>query len=540
MPTDRIILEHSMEAADYTAIDRFAGTCQGEASLPELARFLAERFGIELVLDSDIVAGFLQDSSNLPGKASALCRPQSTREWAAVFQACFRAGLPFTVSAGRSNLTGSATPLSGVLMSTVRMTAPVPSVCESAMTVRAPVGMIVEDLRRAVLAQTGGRLMFPVDPTSRADASVGGAIACNASGFTPGAIGAMRHWVESVDFLLPDGAIVRADRGQYVSSDGAFVLGRDGVQTPLPVPRHRRPALKNASGPFSAPDGQMDFVDLVVGSEGIFGAVTACTLRLARRPAACLDLFFSLPAEADALRLRDRLAATLDGGLGSLSALEYFGANCRRYMDHEERLFHGTHQVAVYIQVPLADANTDDAAADWLRRLAAAQCGVEPDRILLLDNERDRTIFLEARHSLPANSLEVVQRRRTYTIMTDTVVPPERFAEFLADTQGLICSAGLEYLSFGHLGDCHLHFTILPEREQLARAVAVYDAIIQRSAELGGIYSGEHGTGKRKRADFLRCFGSDAVAGIRRTKAAVDPAFLLNRGNVIAAEGAPA
>ena len=29
----------------------------------------------------------------------------------------------------------------------------------------------------------------------------------------------------------------------------------------------------------------------------------------------------------------------------------------------------------------------------------------------VLDNERDRAMFLEARHSLPANSLEVVQRR---------------------------------------------------------------------------------------------------------------------------------
>ena len=27
-----------------------------------------------------------------------------------------------------------------------------------------------------------------------------------------------------------------------------------------------------------------------------------------------------------------------------------------------------------------------------------------------------------------------------------------------------ITAAGLDYLAFGHFGDCHLHFTILPER----------------------------------------------------------------------------
>ena len=50
---------------------------------------------------------------------------------------------------------------------------------------------------------------------------------------------------------------------------------------------------------------------------------------------------------------------------------------------------------------------------------------------------------------------------------------------------------------------------------------------------LGGVYSGEHGTGKRKRGDFLACNGPRGVEDIRRTKAALDPEFLLNRGNVV-------
>jgi len=44
---------------------------------------------------------------------------------------------------------------------------------------------------------------------------------------------------------------------------------------------------------------------------------------------------------------------------------------------------------------------------------------------------------------------------------------------------------------------------------------------------------GEHGTGKRKRLDFLRCYGLEAVEQLRRCKAAVDPELLLNRGNVV-------
>ena len=291
--------------------------------------------------------------------------------------------------------------------------------------------------------------------------------------------------------------------------------------------------IKNAGGPFSAEDGVMDFVDFVIGSEGIFGTITACELRLDDCPADYVDLFFSLPEEANALALRDYLERRFDGDLSQLSALEYFGINCRQYMEHEEQLFKGDNGVAVYIQIPVREGSAEDVAMEWFEILLEADCGVDEDAVMLLDSERTRSIFMEARHSLPANSLEVVQHRGTYCIMTDALVPPDRFREFLSYSNELIASEEMDYLSFGHLGDCHLHLMILPTKEQQERGTEMYDEIIAKAAELGGVYSGEHGTGKRKRKDFLRCHGERGIEDVRRTKQAVDPEFLLNRGNVV-------
>jgi D-lactate dehydrogenase (cytochrome) len=152
---------------------------------------------------------------------------------------------------------------------------------------------------------------------------------------------------------------------------------------------------------------------------------------------------------------------------------------------------------------------------------------------MILLTDHDRAIFFDSRHSLPARSLEVVTKRGTHTIMTDTVVPLMRFAEFLEYTHALIRSEGFDYLVFGHLGDCHLHFMILPEKDQLCRGVDVYDKIIDKSSTLGGVYSGEHGTGKRKRGDFLKCYSAQAAEQVLATKLVFDPLLLLNRGNVI-------
>jgi D-lactate dehydrogenase (cytochrome) len=530
MSTNRLTIEQLLSADARAALDAF---CTPGRDLPALAKFLHERFAVELALDPDIVCGYAADQSNLPGQAQALARPATARECAILMHACHQAQLPLTLSGGRSNLTGSATPQGGVVLSTARMLAPAPVVDAARQFVSAPIGMFLEDLRKEVLRQSEARLIYPVDPTSRAEASVGGTIACNASGFVPGAQGATRDWVAALDFLLPDGRLVRAERGQYVSQGGRFLLADGDRVTELPVPTYPRPTIKNAGGPFSKPDGAMDFIDFVIGSEGLYGLVTACTLRLKPKPQALLDLFFPLPAENDAVKFLHFVSTKLNGRLEQLSALEYFGVNARQHMKHEAALFRGDNQVAIYLQVPLHDQPLEDAAAEWLGLIEEADCRIDPDAILMLDNEQSWKQFMEARHSLPANALEVVQRRGTFTIMTDAAVPPEHFSEFLDFTHGILKRAGMDYLAFGHLGDCHLHFTLLPEKKDLELGVELYDQIIARAAELGGVYSGEHGTGKRKRKDFLRCYGPAAAAQLLDCKRALDPHLLLNRNNVV-------
>ncbi len=533
MSANRIVVNAALKGDECCAIDDFCLKNRGVEALPALAGFLRERFGVELALDPAVVEGFAIDSSNLPGSAQALARPAAERECAAVLRACFRAGIPVTISGGKSNLTGSATPQGGVVLSTARWLEPAVAVDAAAKLATVPPGIRLEEMRNLVLSQTGKKLAFPVDPTSRADASVGGCLACNASGFTPGEAGAMRDWIESLRFMLPNGDLVEAKRGQYLSAGGKFVLAGPDGEAEWVVPAYDRPRIKNAGGPYSSPQGELDFVDLVIGSEGIFGLVTSCVLRLAERPAEYLDLFFSLPGEAEALRLLEAARAHYSGNLSSLSAFEYFGVHCRKYMKHADRFFHGEDQVGVYIQEPLFDREPEDAAETWLEILAEAELDLPEEAILLLDTTALRTLFMEARHSMPANALEVVQHRGTFTIMTDTVVPADRFAEFLDFTHERLNSAQLDYLSFGHLGDCHLHFTVLPTKEKIDAGVAAYDDIIAKSADLGGVYSGEHGTGKRKRKDFLRCYGQTAVDQVRACKAAVDPQLIFNRGNVI-------
>ena len=90
--------------------------------------------------------------------------------------------------------------------------------------VKSPIGIPLEDLRNKILELSNQKYYYPVDPTSRHDAFVGGTISCNASGFIPGQKGATRYWVKGIRFLLPNGDCIEAQRGQYISNNGFFKL----------------------------------------------------------------------------------------------------------------------------------------------------------------------------------------------------------------------------------------------------------------------------------------------------------------------------
>ena len=154
------------------------------------------------------------------------------------------------------------------------------------------------------------------------------------------------------------------------------------------------------------------------------------------------------------------------------------------------------------------------------------------ENIIVLNDPMNWKKFFEARHSIPDNALTKTRQLGGISIITDTIVPMENFKEYLDKIHTKIREHNIEYLLFGHLGDCHLHFHLIPDAEQNDLCLKIYDYMVDLSAQLGGVYSAEHGTGIRKRNDFKKCYGIEAVEMVKQSKLAIDADLLLNRGNV--------
>ena len=499
----------------------------------EISKFLIDDYGIDAQLDQDIIKPFTRDWSNIPdGKADLLVRPKTAEECAIILRLCKVQKIPLTISAGQTNLTGSATPTGGIVLSTSYLKEIPISLNMDNQSVRTSVGIPLEEMRNKILKSSNNTLYYPVDPTSRHDAYVGGTLSCNASGFMPGEKGATRYWVEEIEFILLNGYSLNIKRGDYISKNGEFILECDNELISLPIPKYKRPNIKNASGPFSSADADIDFIDLIIGSEGIFGLITECTLNLDTKPKNSLELFLRLKNEEEAIALHQFLYDYFENDMSKVTALEYFGYNCYDYMKNNNFLFNNSEEVGIYIQVPIND-DIDVKTSEWSDLLLRFNPKFNLDNIIVLNDSMNWKRFFEARHSIPDNALMKTRQLGGISIITDTIVPIENFKKYLEKIHLKIRESNIEYLLFGHLGDCHLHFHLIPNAEQNALSLEIYDYMVDLSAEFGGVYSAEHGTGKRKKNDFRKCYGDNAVEMIRKTKLAVDPDFLLNNGNII-------
>ena len=483
--------------------------------------------------DIDIIKPYFKDWSNMEGFADLLVRPKNNIECAIILKTCYTCNILLTVSAGKTNLTGSATPRGGVILSTSLMTEPNIKLDLNNKDASSPVGIPLETFRNKVLELSNHALYYPADPTSRNDAFVGGTLSTNASGFVPGEKGATRYWVKEIEFLLPNGDLIDIKRGQYISNNGVFTLEYDDKSIQLTIPTYKRPKIKNASGLYSDVNGKVDLIDLIIGSEGILGIITSCRLGLDNNPKNKLELFISLQNESEAIHFHDFLNNYLNDDLSQITAMEYFGYNSQNYMNHKEFLFSNQDDVGIYLQIPIYNESMDSKIEEWTKIFQSFNAEIDLDKIIVLNDPGNWNKFFEARHSIPDNALTKTQRLGGVSIITDTIVPKDKFRLYLEKVHTKLKKSNIEYLLFGHLGDCHLHFHLIPTKKQEKESLKIYDYLIDLSSKLGGVYSAEHGTGKRKRNDFKKCYGTEAVEMVKKLKNTIDPNNYLNRGNLI-------
>lgn len=430
--------------------------------------------GAQVVTDPDVLEGRSVDyTGRYRGRASALVRPGSADEVAAVLRECRGAGAFVTVQGGRTSLVAGTVPEhDDVLLSTERLTG-IGEIDSVERRVRVGSGVPLAELQRAAAA---AGLLFGVDLAARDSATLGGMASTNAGGLRTVRYGNMGEQVLGVDVALPDGSVVH---------------------------RHSQVRADNTG---------YDLASLFIGAEGTLGVITGLDLRLHPVPthrvtAVCgFSTLAALVAAGRVLRDTDAIAALemIDGRAAALAA---------------ERLG---------VPVPVAgpwlllielagDTDLTEQLADALDGTDLAgepAVGIDAGAQQRLWQVRESTAEVVGLFGPP--------------LKFDVSLPLSVIPAFAADAAGLVGEHAPEAIPilFGHIGEGNLHLNVLRCGAEQERQL--YAAMMKLIAAHGGNVSSEHGIGSRKRAYLGMSREPADIAAMRAIKAAFDPTGYLN------------
>ncbi|HUD28151.1 MAG TPA: FAD-binding oxidoreductase [Novosphingobium sp.] len=454
-----------------------------------------------LTRDPELVEPWLTDwRGRFTGAAIALASPADAAELSALVRLCAQHDVPIVPQGGNSGMSGGATPDGSgkaLLLSLRRMNA-IREIDVEARRVTCGAGVVLQTLHDAAEAKD---LRFPLTLGGKGSATVGGLISTNAGGSQVLRHGSMRALVLGLEAVLADGQVF-------------------SMLTPL---------KKDNRG--------FDLKQLLIGSEGTLGIVTAATLKLLPAVAERVVIWAgvsSLPAARALLLHCDDMAGEALEGFEVMPQASIDAV--RDHMPQARPPLEGRHPWHVLIEVV-----ADRAGAATLRDRCEAMMADAFERELLEDaamsaSEGQAEAFWLIRETVPA-----AERARGPAVQHDISVPVELMPRFVETTAPMLEAEwpGTEAIAFGHLGDGNVHYHVIAPQVtdgpawQASEGKAISHRVHDLVTEWGGSISAEHGIGQLKRDELARLGDPVALSMMRAVKQALDPKGLLNPGKLV-------
>ncbi len=434
--------------------------------------------------DAATLDAYASDETPRSCTPEAVLFPAGHEDVAGIVKLANRHGFPLIARGAGSGNLGGALPIPGSMVVSFECMRRIVEFDPANRLMVVQPGVVTDDID--ALAATAG-LMYAPDPGSGAYSRIGGNLATNAAGPRCVKYGATRDHVLGLRAVAGDGRElnVGSRTSKYAT---AYDLSR-----------------------------------LLVGSEGTLALITEATLKLLPAPetVATLRVCYADNAAACAAVMRVMAQPVVPCALEfmdsrSLSAIREHGG--------AEGLPEGTRAVLM--------VEADGGFEDVPRQIAALEKTLAGGGLLEIQSgfaAADIKRLWTARKSLSL----AVKSIAPLKINEDVVVPVARLANLVNAIDALGDHHRVPIVSFGHAGNGNLHVNLMvhpDDADEMARAHACRNALIEAVLGLGGSLSGEHGIGSEKRQFVDRELDADTLAMMRDVKHLFDPNGILNPG----------
>jgi FAD/FMN-containing dehydrogenase len=449
--------------------------------------------------DESVRLAFARDASGLELRPESVARPESAEEVAEVLRTASASRTPVTAAGGQSSTTAASITDRGILLS-LRSLDRVIDIDAKARTVRVQPGVIVADVRRAA-AEHG--LLFAPDPTSEEEATIGGALACNASGARSLRYGTTRDHALALRVVLANGEVIEVRRARLEKNTVGYAM----AQQPI---------------------------DWFIGSEGTLGVIVEAEFALLPLPESVTGLAIPFESEADALAF---VVAARESSEVSPRCLEYFDHGAveivREASSNADWNLGGIGSALVYGEE--AGRADDSALEQWVE--LAERHGARVGDARVFGSEAELREARRLRHAVPASMNERGSSFRANggrKVSTDWAVPFRALHDAIVAARA---AAGRQRIAqpviYGHAGNGHPHENFIARNpEELAAVERAVTETLGHVLQAGGTVAAEHGIGKLKRRWLPLQMSELQIRAMRALKAELDPFGILAPGNV--------
>ena len=449
--------------------------------------------------DPEVRQAYASDVSGLVLVPDGVARPSSAAEVSELLAEANASRTCVTPAGGQTSTTGASITDHGTLLS-LRAMSRIIDIDPVARRARVEPGVIVGDLTRAC-AEHG--LLFTPDPTSENECTVGGAIACNASGARSLRYGATRPHVSALTVALADGSLTTVRRSALEKNTVGYAFAHDPI-------------------------------DWFIGSEGTLGVVVEAEFSLLPLPEHVIGLAIPFENEHAALAF---VVAARESTKVHARALEFFDTLALEIARIADGSTGWALAATAFVYVEEAGQHGAEPDLDAWLALAESFSAIIDD-VRVYEGEKALADARRIRHAVPAHMNERGSARRPHggrKVSTDWAVPYRQLDRAVQKARTLARSAGIDQaVIYGHAGNGHPHQNFIAEdADHLARIEKVVEATLRTVVELGGTVAAEHGIGKLKKKWLPLQMSPLQVRAMTAVKHELDPNGILSPGNVL-------
>ncbi len=519
----------------------------------------------------EIYGEYLRDESRQVGTAESITFAKSEDDIINSIKENATKKNQITTQGARTGLAASAVPFGGHILNLSRMNKVVGARYDEQndrFFLRVQPGILLTEVRKYLLNKSfltdgwceeslnalnymkKGEWFYSTDPTE-ASASIGGMVACNASGAKSFRYGSTRDHIESLRVVLADGDVLSIKRGQVYAQYGKFELTTEsGRKITGELPSYIMPKVKkNTSGYHN--ESNMDMIDLFIGSDGTLGVISEIEIELSKQQSAAWGLTVFMPDEDSALDLvralrGEKIFDNMEPLKLNPSAIEFFSHNALSMLREQQRTnpafasiqeIKESYHTGIYTEI---EADSNEEIWEGIQNLGTVieRLGGDEDATWVANNHTSLEKLHAFRHACPeCVNMQIDNIKKTYPSITklgtDMSVPDEKLKQVIKMYNEELAENQLYAVIFGHVGNNHLHVNTIPRNmDEYHRTKALYSKWAEKIAAMGGAVSAEHGVGKLKVPFLQKMFSEEELNEMRDLKVVFDPEQLFNRGTI--------